>query len=564
MNSYVIMLVEASVAMVLFYTVYYLWLRKETFFQLNRIYLIWAVGISLIIPLINIPLSKNTDTIVVYNLLETISISALSYEQSFISKLSTIQWISTAYLLGVMVLSLRFLFRLWQLNRMAKKGVSDFKSNENKNIRFVSAEVVPFSFLNRIYINPNLYTDEQLNKIIAHETVHINQLHTVDSIMYELLIILFWFNPIAYRYRNSAKELHEYLADQGVVKSGVSSVSYQKLLFNQATGVGEIKLANSFNYSLIKRRLVMLTKIKSSRIAKIRLLFVVPVLLSVLLVFACNEQDTEVIDSNKTAEVGDVAVYDKVDEMPIYPGGDEELRMFIAENIKYPEEAKNEGSEGRVFVQFVVDENGDIADVKIKRGVNKYLDEEAIRVVSAQPKWKPGKQDGKAVKVQYTIPIAFKMSSEKGKKEYTFVEVEDENGNLVQEKLYFTVEEMPQYPGGDLALRKYIAMNVVYPEKAKELGATGRVFIQFTVDKEGKVVDVKHLVTKSEGKDIETIEEVTVMGYGEKQQANIEAIKALQEEAVRVVGSMGTWMPGKDKGEAVKVQFTVPINFQLN
>lgn len=562
MNNYIVMLVEASVAMILFYSVYYLWLRKETFFQLNRLYLLWSVLISMLIPLINIPLSKGVDEIVVYNLIESISVAAKAYEYSFVSTLSTFEWIGTVYLLGVLLSSIYFFMKLFQIKRIRKHETAEFSGNLPDNIVFINKDVVPFSFLNRMYINPKLYTDEQLNKIVAHETVHINQLHTIDSMMYELLIILFWFNPIAYRYRKSAKELHEYLADEGVVRSGVSSISYQDLLFKQATGLDEMKLANSFNYSLIKRRLVMLTKIKSSKIAKVRLLWVLPVLLSVVLVFACNEQGAEVVYSQKNAEVGDVIVYDEVEEMPIYPGGDEELRIFIADNIKYPKEAVENGTHGRVFVSFVVNKAGEVQDVAIKRGVSIELDEEAKRVVSSMPNWTPGKQDGELAQVKYTIPINFALSNDNNE-EYTWYTTVNESGTEIKEKVYFEVDEMPEFEGGSLAIRKFIAQNVKYPSLAKELGTAGKVYIQFIVNEEGQVVEVNHVATKVGEKTIKSIDGIHVVSYGEEKDTKAEAILELQKEAIRVVSLLPDWKPGSKDGNPVKVQFTVPINFVL-
>ncbi len=425
MNSFVLILLEASVAMVLFYLVYHAWLRKQTLFHLNRFYLLSAMLISLIIPVLNIPIKGSADVIVVYNLIETITVTTNAYEQSLLSTISAMQWVGYAYLLGVFISLIRFVIKLWQISRIAKNALINYSGPYPENVKFINADVVPFSFMNRMYINPNQFTDEQLRKIIAHETVHLNQLHTIDCLMYELLIILFWFNPIAYRYRNSAKEIHEYLADEGVVESEESSIEYQKLLFQQATGLGELKLANSFNYSLTKRRFIMMTKIKSGKFAATRLLWFLPVLFGVLLVFACSEQN-DVKDSKtglimpedlvKEAPEEVVKegcadkVYQTVEDMPVFEGGDYALRKFIAQNIKYPEIAKKEGITGKVYIQFTVDKDGSVIDAIVLRSVHESIDKEALRVVSALPNWKPGKQDGKPVNVQFTVPINFQLN----------------------------------------------------------------------------------------------------------------------------------------------------------
>nr|MDA3892773.1 M56 family metallopeptidase [Salinivirgaceae bacterium] len=221
-----------------------------------------------------------------------------------------------------------------------------------------------------------------------------------------------------YKYRNAAKELHEYLADEGAINAGIAEDTYQKLLFEQATGVSMLALVNSFSYSLIKSRLVMLTKIRSSKVAKARMLMALPIVMVLLVVFACNKsnqsevQNTDpvlrsVLDKagNKTEEV----VFFEVDNMPQFEGGDSALRDFIASHVKYPKEAKEDGIQGRVFVQFVVSKNGKVEQVKVVRGVHDLLDKEALRVISALPDWKPGMKNGKCVTVSFTVPINFQL-----------------------------------------------------------------------------------------------------------------------------------------------------------
>lgn len=456
MDKFVLVLLEASVALLLFYLVYGLWLRKETFFRENRFYLLITAVISLLLPWINFSYpSGNAQVITFTNLLEVVSVSANGYEASLIQKVTAWQWMSIVYFLGFLGSFTLMLIKLVQITRIDKQSTINYQGNLPQNVRYIKADVVPFSFLNKIYINPAKYTPEQLGKIVAHERVHVRQQHTWDCLFYELLVVVFWFHPIVYKYRAAAKEVHEFLADQGALGSGISGEAYQKLLFEQATGLKFLKLANSFNYSLVKRRLIMLTKIKSPQWAKIRLLFVVPMLLVFLLVFACNknkvtdlvedavvlkEQNTptneNVILKDQTTSV-DEKIYFSVDKMPIFPGGDEELRKFIATNIIYPVKAKETGTEGKIFVQFVVNESGDVEQVKqvgvrvpvkekndigevvvlayteVFQKNGKAYDEliaEAVRVVDAQPKWIPGEHEGKKVKVSFTVPINFALS----------------------------------------------------------------------------------------------------------------------------------------------------------
>ncbi len=116
-----------------------------------------------------------------------------------------------------------------------------------------------------------------------------------------------------------------------------------------------------------------------------------------------------IVQSNGQEQKKSGDVFIQVDEMPVFPGGEDALRTYIAGNVKYPDVAKKEGIAGKVIVTFVIDESGKVTDVKVVRGVHKLLDEESVRVVSGMPAWQPGKEKGKAVKVQYTIPIQFAL-----------------------------------------------------------------------------------------------------------------------------------------------------------
>jgi TonB family protein len=444
MDKFVFVLLEASAALLLFYLVYSLWLRKETFFKENRFYLLITAVISLILPWINFSYpSGNEQTIIFTNLLEVVSVSANGYEASLIQKVTAWQWASIVYFLGFLFSFTLMLIKLVQITRIDKQSTQNYSGEFPENVRFIKADVVPFSFLNKIYINPAKYTPEQLGKIVAHERVHVRQQHTYDCLFYELLVVVFWFHPIVYKYRAAAKEVHEYLADQGALVSGITGEAYQKLLFEQATGLQFLQLANSFNYSLVKKRIIMLTKIKSSKWAKIRMLFVLPVLVGLLLMFACKQLDQEVIESpilvNKDKSVFmdgndstnseidatqgvivktedadgnkvDEKVYFMVDKMPVFPGEEGELRKFIASNIKYPVEAAKSGIQGRVFVMFIVNKEGKVEDAKVIKGVHPLIDEEALRVINTLPNWTPGEHEGEKVSVQFTVPINFALS----------------------------------------------------------------------------------------------------------------------------------------------------------
>jgi TonB family protein len=228
-------------------------------------------------------------------------------------------------------------------------------------------------------------------------------------------------------------------------------------------------------------------------------------------------------------------VFVVVEEMPEFPGGEKALRDFIGSNVKYPEDAKKEGIQGRVFVNFVVKSDGTLGNFKVVWGVHPLLDKEALRVLTLLPTWKPGKQRGQAVNVAYTIPIQFAMDGDKMAKQELFpprpkVPTQRPDG------VYIVVEEMPEFPGGFEALRNFIASTVKYPPDALKDGILGKVFVTFTVKADGTVGDAK-------------------IARG--------VHPLLDDEAVRVVNSMPAWKPGKQGGEAVSVSYTVPVQFAI-
>ncbi len=270
--------------------------------------------------------------------------------------------------------------------------------------------------------------------------------------------------------------------------------------------------------------------------------------------FTLSEHLFEQLLDIATSEVD--TVYQIVEEMPQFPGGENALMEYVSKNVVYPEEAKEKEIQGRVFISFVVEKDGSIGEVKVLRGIGGGCDEESVRVISDMPKWKPGKQKGEAVRVSYQIPIMFKLGQTNDEYKTTVKTViagDDEHSwktstatfpdnpakaSMKPDKdgVYQIVDEMPQYPGGEAAMMDYVAQNVVYPKEAQEKGISGRVFVGFIVEKDGSVSEVKVL-----------------RGIG----------GGCDEESIRVVKAMPKWKPGKQEGKPVRVSYLMPITFKL-
>ena len=250
---------------------------------------------------------------------------------------------------------------------------------------------------------------------------------------------------------------------------------------------------------------------------------------------------------NPPADDPDNPVFEVVETMPEYPnGGMPGMMEFLSKNIRYPVNAQKNGTQGRVTVQFIVNTDGSISNIGILRRVDPELDGEAVRVISAMPKWKPGMQKGKPVRVKYTVPVMFRLNDEK-KEEFKPVPKIDESivvvGYASQEKspaeedvVFEVVEQMPSFAGGMGGLMRYLSKNIKYPVAAQKARAQGQVIVQVIIDSNGNVTNPK--ITKS-------------------------VAPSLDAEAIRVTSNMPKWQPGMQRGKAVNVKYTFPIDFKL-
>jgi TonB family protein len=250
-----------------------------------------------------------------------------------------------------------------------------------------------------------------------------------------------------------------------------------------------------------------------------------------LVLFACSQPDQNIIETGE--------IYENVEVMPEYPGGNYSLVKFLRENINYPEKAKREGIEGQVDVSFFIDKDGTVKDATIVKSLSEECDQEALRVINSMPAWQPGKQNNEVVRVALRLPIFFKTGySSTSKSGYSPKESSKSVDHINAEGIYTLVKQMPEFPGGVNALMQYLGSNINYPEQAKKDSIQGKVYVQFIVEKDGKINEVKVL-----------------RGIG----------GGCDEEAVRVIRNMPAWNPGlNEDGEAVRVSFNIPIKYTLD
>lgn len=276
----------------------------------------------------------------------------------------------------------------------------------------------PCSFFNHIVIGTRAMSRNEILCILAHEGAHLRMWHSWDVLAMRLMCCASWFNPFSWLMLNELRAVHEYQADEAALGS-CSRKAYIGLLYRQATGFGYGHITNNFQSINLKKRIVMMNKTKS-RFGAWKALAALPIA-ALLLMAGCQPANGESVeqeeipfeatnvDESAPLDANTDEVFKVVEVDPEFPGGEEALYKYLAENIKYPVMAKNNKVEGRVYITFVIDKDGTVSDAKVLRSVNEELDAEALRVINAMPKWKPGMQRGVPVRVQYNIPISFKL-----------------------------------------------------------------------------------------------------------------------------------------------------------
>lgn len=411
-------LIKSSIALSILYAFYWMFLKNETLFGWNRVFLITSLLVSLFFPLLSIVSFQSIQNSI-GNILNPIVINSIGYSGSVIQK-ESISIFTIIYISGVVFFSLRFLSRLTQIyflyQRFPKVDFNEFKAV------ILDGDYSPFTFFSILFIARSDYEDGKLTEMIVHEKAHRDQYHSIDILLLELITIVQWFNPFVWLFRIAIKSEHEFIADDKVMKEGFDKVNYQKLLFEKSLGVSTLALTSNFNYSLLKNRLKMMTIKKSGTFAKVKYFASLPLILTICLFITTN-----------FASYAQDKVYLVVEKMPVYSGGDKALQEYIVQNMKYPKIAAENGVQAKVYVSFVVtekgavkdpkviktilkekDKDGKMVDVEYKENVDpkkdesvKAMQEESVRVISLLGEFKPGMDKNKVVNVQVTMPLTF-------------------------------------------------------------------------------------------------------------------------------------------------------------
>ena len=556
-------LIQINLYLTLFYAFYLLFLRNETFFNLNRAYLLSAAFFSISIPLIRNEWFKGLFfTERVQQNWSSVNVMVMEGFASPIKEESNWllgDYLTFVYLFVMLFLVVRLTFRLIKVQKM-------LNSDNHPEA---------FSFFRKVRVNQDLPQKEQIEK---HEQTHAKQLHTADVLFFEILGIINWFNPITYLYKKSIRQIHEFIADEQALHLQSNKKDYALLLFSKSFGINPNSLTNNFfNQSLLKRRIMMLQKPKSRKTAILKYGLSAPLFLIAMVLSSATISENKTIKQIENQiqptqplaeimlpKVVEVLVTDNkkeevIVEKPIIKsvitGEFDALKKHLSRTLKYPLNARFKGVVGKVGVEFSINNNGIITSSKAISIPNEELKNEAISALSSFSE-KLNAEAG-----TYSIILNFIMIGEKNESkidnETNFGVLKNFIGEVVisaydyalnevkvvgyastnDEPIFTNVEVLPGFPGGLQAFQKFLGENLKYPEIAKKNNIQGRVFLSFVVEKDGSLSTIK-----------------VARGIG----------SGCDEEAVRVISISPKWTPGMQNGKAVRVSYTVPIFFQLD
>ena len=444
MGNFLVYILKSAACLAVFYLFYKLLMSRDTFHRFNRFALLGLLVLSSLLPLVeasvNSPAAVQETMLTLEQLLLLADIQPEGESMAAATPSATVLWLRAAllvYLTGIVFFIVRNLCSLARLDRLIRQGKREaldsyLPDRKEKNVRLVvhDHDIAPFSWMHWIVI-ARKDLEENGREILIHELAHIRNRHSWDLLLADLCIFVQWFNPAAWLLKQELQNIHEYEADETVLREGVNARNYQMLLIKKAVGTRLYSMANSFNHSSLKKRITMMLKEKSNPWARAKYLYILPLAALAVTAFARPEVSA-VADEISAVKVIAPAVHDSIqpnvqtavaapssalDQMPEFPGGMEALNTYLRNNIRYPQEAQKAGIQGRVIIQFIVSKDGSITDAEVVESVDPQLDAEGLRLIKNMPRWKPGMRKGQAIRVKQTLPIRFAFTKTSDKPE---------------------------------------------------------------------------------------------------------------------------------------------------
>jgi len=540
-----------------FWLVYVLALRKETFFELNRWFLLVGIMAAFVLPLfpIKYEVVKNTADSTLLLMTGKLSETSTPFEDS----ISYWYWI---YGIGAFIVFARFLHQCIKLLWLIRKSEPIWVNN-TRVFKF-EGDTAPFSFFNFIFVSKTMDNEAELKTVVAHEKVHINERHWADLLLLEVARTVQWFNPLLLLYRKAIMQNHEYLADYGTLQNGVSAQTYKAVLVNQMLGVPVLKVANGFTLFNPTKRIFMMNKNKTKPAMQLKLLWALPLVALIMVSFAqpnyvTGENPASAINANqKTITVNGKVTNEEGEPLPgasiVIKNGTlgtiSNLQgRFLLEGVKPDDE---------IAISFV---GYGTQVLKAKSELNVSMKKEVVVIGYTDDQMAPpppppppmvfdlntnGKKpmivlDGKPFTGEInsidptTIDRVEVLKDEASiagygdkAKDGVIVITTKKKGAPEEDALFVIVEEMPQYNGGNAALNKYLS-KATAGTKVK-----GSVLVQFTVKKTGAIESAKVISSSN---------------------------SELDKKALEIINAMPKWIPGKQRGKAVDVMASLNVSF---
>ena len=555
--------IRSAFVLTLLYVPYMLILRRESFFRLNRAVLLLILLFSVMLPILDVHfLSLDKQPVVQaakeqmvqvgipvegYHLLPEFSVQAQHVPVQ-------VSWFHIVSVLFCFVAMAMLLWRIMQILRMTyivRRGNLWHEVEGGIDIHCHAGEVSPFSWMNHVVISERDF-HENGREILLHETGHIRSLHSWDLLLLSAVQILQWWNPLAYVFASSLRDVHEYEADDYVLRHGISARDYQLLLIKKAVGASSYTFANNFDHSLTLKRITMMQKSKSSVWMRSKVLYIIPMATLALSAFATSES--------------------------VSPSGND-----IARNedkvIKISATGQAEGTKkSDSSAIFPTDENTvylvDGTEVSLETA--KPLSPEKIEAITVFKK-------EAAASLGYPGKTVIKIKTKKVVEQVKFLPDEAVLSSYdTPQKVSYVPKPavQAQFKGGDAALMQWLCKNVKYPSEAQSQGVMGRVQVEFFITETGQITNIRAIAFgKHTPEGSNTLPEMVVMAYAkekkaegkelsvQEQQAYKRAVEALLAESVRVVGAMPAWEPGyvdKEKTKPCTTRYVLPLMFRLS
>jgi TonB family protein len=533
MEAFALYLFKSVIWLTGFALIYILFLKDERFFELNRIFLVSGILAALLFPFITFS----------YRVI----LPVVSNGQSGSEVVSTFQnapdstgmpdlrrMLFYFYLSGLLIALYMIIRQVRILFKVIRRAgiITSGQVKLVKTAEYGSA----FSFFSYVFVNPSV-TEIEMMEIMNHEIVHIRQKHWLDLMLVQLLCALQWFNPVVWIYIRLIRQNHEYIADKVALQRTSDPAIYRAALLNQIVGSQVIRLANSFNYSLNKKRFNMMKNIISSPYRKMKILFILPVFAIVFYAFA--KPDYQYISKPDKPSGQNI----------VSQSSDNKVKGNIVEQDGKPLQGAHIIVAGTT-IGTISDENGDFSLVNVPADaaiVVSYVGFKSKVIKSEFVRKEPLRMERDTINYVYsdsdvpppppppTPPAADNKENDKIETPPPVPQASGTQNN--QEGLYVAVEELPEFIGGGRdAMKSWISQNLRYPGEAYSKKVTGTVNVGFMVNSAGKI------------KDVQVISPVHPL---------------LDAEAKRVISSMPDWKPGTQHGTPVPVQMKVQVEFNL-